>query len=863
MKEKKYNMTLFKNRFETTGKLMSRTFADIYFGLKHNVKKSKYTYREYMSSDRNTQAKIKDVGGFIGGKTDGSRRINGIKIERDLLTLDIDTDKPNVLEYIKRNFHYYGLIYSTHSHSPEKNRFRIVAPLSRTVNADEYEAVGRRIAFYVENAKYETFPDLFDETTFQANRLMFLPSVSIDGEYICELLNLDIMAEEQFIIDVDKILDDYEDYKDIYEWYKPQKADVTQIGSDVIINKNPLKAKGMVGAFNRTYTISETIDTFLSDIYTLEKNGRYTYNGGDSFGGGIVLNNDRIFYSHHGTDPANMYYRSAFDLVRIHKFGSFDGDFTPEKEIQDDFFDKTDSFRKMVELAKTIPEVVENTERNLDLRKKLEQKSEEIEKNFLSDDKEIIELTVNHDDEDEEENSKKWLVHLDGIKSKAGQLSVILANDEFVGNLFYFDTFRDNICFKRKAHWHGYDFKIGQPLTDKDLSHIRVYLDSVYGIIGERIIDDAIVVEADKDKRNGVLDWLESLEWDGEERIEGFFPKFFKTKDNPFMRVGFKHWLVGAISRIYQAGSPMDLVLIIKGKQGIGKSLFFKRLATPKFSVQQEHLYSDTKIDFNKSKDSYEQLEGIWIYEWKELAGMNMSDQESIKAFVDKTEDKFRRSYGRRNVEIKRRVAFGGTTNEKTPLRDRTGNRRFIVYESNLAQHECYINKEDIFSEEYRDQLLAEAIHLYKSGYNIFKWTEEELKWWEFANEESTEENDLYGEIENYVNMKKPNSWYSMSEFEMKNYINSYDFDSHRQTNTIYDGILLKRSDKTCIKEIWTVALGRNEPTINRFHRDLITQALEKSGFNITKRYTRFGWLGSQMTAERIDATIDPDDLPF
>ena len=87
------------------------------------------------------------------------------------------------------------------------------------------------------------------------------------------------------------------------------------------------------------------------------------------------------------------------------------------------------------------------------------------------------------------------------------------------------------------------------------------------------------------------------------------------------------------------------------------------------FKNEGEHLYSDTKIDFNKSKDSYEQLEGIWIYEWKELAGMNMSEQESIKAFVDKTEDKFRRSYGRRNVELKRRVAFGGTTNEKNSIK--------------------------------------------------------------------------------------------------------------------------------------------------------------------------------------------------
>ena len=86
--------------------------------------------------------------------------------------------------------------------------------------------------------------------------------------------------------------------------------------------------------------------------------------------------------------------------------------------------------------------------------------------------------------------------------------------------------------------------------------------------------------------------------------------------------------------------------LLLKVNKGLGSLYSLKKLATPDFSKPGDHLYSDTKIDFNKAKDSYEQLEGIWIYEWKELAGMNMSDQESIKAFVDKTEDKFRRSYG-------------------------------------------------------------------------------------------------------------------------------------------------------------------------------------------------------------------------
>ncbi len=264
-----------------------------------------------------TKLTIKDIGGFIGGETEGNKRINGIKITRQLLTLDVDTKQPNVLEYLKRNISFYCMVHSTHSHNEDENRFRIIAPLSREVNADEYEALGRRIAYRIENTQTESFKGLFDETTFQANRLMFFPSVSADGEYICELLNLDMVSDEQNIIDVEKVLEEYLDRNDIYEWFKPDKIDNEQIGKNALQNKNPLKAKGMVGAFNRTYSISQVIDKFLPHIYKKERNGRYTFIGGDSHGGGMSLNNDTIFYSHHGTDPANLYYRSAFDLVRI------------------------------------------------------------------------------------------------------------------------------------------------------------------------------------------------------------------------------------------------------------------------------------------------------------------------------------------------------------------------------------------------------------------------------------------------------------------------------------------------------------------------------------------------------------------
>jgi putative DNA primase/helicase len=850
----KYSLTTFKNRYQTEGTVIKKTFEEIFLTFKNKAKRTREKYNEYVNADKPTQLTIKDIGGFIGGVTENNRRINGVKIKRKLLTLDIDTKTSGVFDYLERNTFFLCMVHSTHRHSPEENRFRIVAPLSREVNADEYEAIGRRIAYKIENAEHETFKNLFDETTFQANRLMFFPSVSADGEYICSLLNHDFFDENSKIIDVDRVLDEYLDKNDIYEWFAPTKIDNERIGK-TLDNKHPLKAKGLVGAFNRTYTISQTIEKFLGDVYTLERNGRYTYNEGDSHGGGIILNDDTIFYSHHGTDPANLYYRNAFDLVRIHKFGKFDESFTPEKIIEKDILEKTESFSKMIEFCRTIPEVLEHSDSNISLTQKIEKQEQYIEKNYED---------TKEKEKEEKKPDKSWVVQLDGVTSKLAKLEIIFDHDDKIGNLFYFDTFRDNICFNRKPYWHK-DFIEGSAITDKDMAHIRVYLDKVYGIRGEKMIDDGVVVNADKIQKNKVLDFFESLVWDGKERLEFFFNDFFRVPLNPFTRAAFKHWLVGAVARIYRAGSPMDMLLIIKGKQGIGKSLFLKKLATLDFKDQSTHLYSDTKIDFDRSKDSYEQLEGIWIYEWKELAGMNMSEQESIKAFVDKTEDKFRRSYGRRNVEIKRRVVFGGTTNDKTPLRDRTGNRRFLVLESPLNLHECYIKDTKKFSQTYKDQLIAEAIHLYKKGFEWLEWSEEELEWWERSNENNLAENDLIGAIENFLGMDRPHDWYSMSINEMFVYMDNYDFEKGVCDNPVYRDLLLEKPKKTCVQEIWKVALRQRDITINRFHRELIGQAIEKLGWTIEKRQLRFGPFGHQLAiTKRSDAKNEtPDDSPF
>lgn len=131
------------------------------------------TLEEYKKMSKDEQASVKDVGGFVGGKLkDGSRK-NGCVINRCILTLDIDYPAKGILNLIGE---YKYLIYSTHSSWKGHERYRLLIPLDRPVDDLEYEAIARRVAD-------DIGIEMFDDTTYQPNRLMYYPSVSKDNDY--------------------------------------------------------------------------------------------------------------------------------------------------------------------------------------------------------------------------------------------------------------------------------------------------------------------------------------------------------------------------------------------------------------------------------------------------------------------------------------------------------------------------------------------------------------------------------------------------------------------------------------------------------------------------------------------------------
>ena len=268
------------------------------------------TMAEYAAMTKDQRGEIKDVGGYVGGRIEGGNRKAGNITDRQLVCLDADYGDFGLWDAWDIEVGKACLMHTSHSSTPEKPRLRFVIPLSRPVTAAEYEPIARRLAEWLDiNA--------FDDTTYEASRLMYWGSCPRDAEYICKVYPSDEW------VDPDSVLATYEDWHDMASWPTSdrQTSVITKMGQ---VQGNPLEKPGVIGAFNRSYTITEAIETFLPDVYTPCGDGRWTYTKGSTTGGAVTYDNDTFIYSHHDTDPISRRLCSAFDMVRIHLFGDQD-----------------------------------------------------------------------------------------------------------------------------------------------------------------------------------------------------------------------------------------------------------------------------------------------------------------------------------------------------------------------------------------------------------------------------------------------------------------------------------------------------------------------------------------------------------
>lgn len=271
------------------------------------------TFEQFLKLKKNQQDELKDVGGFVGGLLKDNRRKAENVINRCLITLDADNIGANDTNKILGLVDGLGCgyaIYSTRKHCQEKPRLRIIIPTDRPISAEEYEPIARKVASFVGI-------QIMDSSTFEASRLMYWPSCSIDSTYIFQY------GDKPFV-SADGILGMYKNWRDSNEWPKIINEPET-IKREILKQKNPLEKDNIVGAFCRTYSIHTAISTFIPEVYALgDLENKYTYTKGSVANGATVYGDGKWLYSFHATDPASRTLCNAFDLVRIHKFGLMD-----------------------------------------------------------------------------------------------------------------------------------------------------------------------------------------------------------------------------------------------------------------------------------------------------------------------------------------------------------------------------------------------------------------------------------------------------------------------------------------------------------------------------------------------------------
>ena len=273
------------------------------------------TLEQYLALPKARQDELKDVGGFVGGTFTGDRRKPECAEGRDLLTLDLDNIPAGQADDVLRRVNGLGcaaVVYSTRKHAGYAPRFRVIVPTDRTATADEYEPAARKLASLIGI-------EFCDPTTFEVNRLMYWPSCCIDSQYMCEVY-------DNLFCSVDGLLGMYGDWRDISQW--PQVPGTEAVERRRLAKQeDPTTKRGVIGAFCRTYSITQAMDQFIPGMYEeTASSGRYTYTGGETTGGAIIYDGDLFLYSHHSHDPCCNQLVNAFDLVRLHMYGDRDNE---------------------------------------------------------------------------------------------------------------------------------------------------------------------------------------------------------------------------------------------------------------------------------------------------------------------------------------------------------------------------------------------------------------------------------------------------------------------------------------------------------------------------------------------------------
>lgn len=727
------------------------------------VQRTSETAAEFAALPASRRADIKDVGGFVGGELHGGRRKRDAIGKRWLLTLDIDHAEGDFWDQLTLLHDFRCVLYSTHSHTPEHPRLRLVIELSRPTSPEEYPALGRIVASWLGI-------DQFDDTTYESARLMYWPSAPSDGEYVFE-------QQDGPALDVNAALATLADWRDVSQW--PRSSRESHIEAPRGARQADPQAKpGLVGAFCRTHSVTEAMQRFLPGVYTsTDDPNRWTYSRGESSGGMVIYDGDLFGFSHHETDPAGGQLVNAFDLVRLHRFGDLDAGSKPGAPTN-----RLPSYEAMLDLARGD----EAVKRLLDAERRAE-----VEDEFrpLPEGEELDGEWQGLLERDKRGRIADTLPSLVTILERDQRLQGIIW-DELAGIPRIQDSALLPWTPLRDGSW-----------SDADFDSLMVYIAKAYGIQArERTATALSNVTTQQRRHHPIREWLAGLPtWDGVERLDTLLIDHLGAEDSTYTRAATRKLVVAMIARALRPGVKFDHVVVLQGPQGIGKSVLCSRLGGPWFT-------DSVALPDMRDKTASEKLQGVWLCELSEMSGMRKTEVEVVKSFITRTEDHYRAAYAR-NVETRpRSCVFVGTTNDSDGfLRDITGNRRFWPI---TVTGLCPRRPWDL-TDELLEQVFAEAMHRFTDGEELYL-TGEAAEQAREAQRGAMESDERSGIVQAWLDVPLPLNWNSLSLMERRQWFTSRDdFGAPADVETV-------QRDVVSNIEIWTECFGRNASEMTR-----------------------------------------------
>lgn len=724
------------------------TWSDFLERLNRDIRSTE-TMRDFDRLDRTARANLKDVGGYMAGELSGARRLKSAVLSRSMITLDVDyADSLFPVEFDTKFPGVAAVIYNTRSDREKSRRFRVVIPFAEEVqDAAQYEAAARKMAELLGI-------DLFDPTTFQAERMMYWQSLSSDQPKVFEVFEGEPISAEYLL----SLYGDNEEWRDIRNWaFKSDQEKETRAIVSKAMAQNPREKAGLVGAFCRAYSVPAAIEKYLSDVYEIAPgNDRYTYKAGHSVGGMIVFD-DLFCFSYHSTDPiADGHAYNAYDLVRVHKFGHLG---------------KEDSTKEMNKLVCADKECI---------------------KDMVTPDADLDDFDDYGDavksDSTEEVTELVW--DLDGKGNKQVTVNNFVnafKSDPLLNGLLAYDMLKETIVFTRPS-FTAKGSKRGDLVNDTDISIIKGRIERMHGIYNDAKLNDAIEQVSSDNAFHPIKLYLESLTWDGVPRIDTFLVDYMGAEDNAYTREAFRKMLLAAVTRIYEPGRKFDTALVFYSEQGVGKSTLIQRLSKGWFNDSLTSL---------SGKESYEAIQFAWLVELAELSALRKSDVEAVKNFISKREDTYRGAYARRVKTHKRQCVFFGSTNDDEFLKDATGNRRFFPVEVKRTRKTRLIFEPEF--DAIVDQLWAEAMEGYMLG-EALTLSDEAEAIAGGTREEFTEHTPIQGLIEEYLDRRFPADYEDRFLAQRLDFLNGDLGEEGTETKNSFSLI-----------ELWTEALGRRK----------------------------------------------------